>query len=92
MTTAVVAQSKQRATQIAHELGIEWVGRPLVFGARCARSFEGLRVDRVIIDADAKIDSTFVRTIYANVLKTRGAGIVRFIRFVNARPPLDLTY
>lgn len=86
MTTAVVAQTKERARQIAWELGIEWAGTPLTFGARSERSFDGLRADRVIIDADAKIADSFIRTIYHNVLKTRGAGVVRFIRFVPSSP------
>lgn len=86
MTTAVVAQTKAAAKQLADDLGIEWVGTPLVFGARCARSFEGLRADLVLIDAAADVPADFLATIQATVLKMPGGGgRIRFVS-VFARP------
>lgn len=76
MTTAIVAQSKERAKQLAHELGID---TRFIFGAKMAAAFEGLRADRVLIDADAQIDDRFLATIHATVLKMPAGGIVRFV-------------
>lgn len=75
MTTAIVAQTKIRAKRIADELGIE---RPQLFGAQMARAFEGLRADRVLIDAEAKISTDFLSTIHATTRKMPG-GMVRFV-------------
>jgi hypothetical protein len=81
MITAIVAQTKERARVLAHDLGIEtrWV-----FGARCADSFEGLRVRLVLIDADADIPAKFMDTIRATVLKMPGGG--GRVRVVTVRP------
>lgn len=87
MTTAIVAQTKNRAERLARELGIDgWI-----FGARSAASFEGIRVDLVLIDAEAKISDEFMSTIRATVLKTRSdrppRGRVRFITVVERPQP-----
>ncbi|SHT85748.1 Uncharacterised protein [Mycobacteroides abscessus subsp. bolletii] len=76
MITAIVAQTKFAARQLADALGID---TPHLFGARCARAFEGLRVDRVLIHVDAEIPDGFMHTIYCTALKTppRGAPILR---------------
>ena len=76
-TVAVIAQTQDRAAEIADILGIE---RPWVFGARMAGAFEGLRADRVLIDADAApaIDRRFLETAHATALKTPG-GRVHFV-------------
>lgn len=76
-TVAVIAQTQARALEIADILGID---KPWVFGARMANSFEGLRADRVIIDADSAtaIDRRFLETAHATALKTPG-GRVHFV-------------
>lgn len=77
MITAVIAQTKQEAQQLAHHLGIE---TPLIFAARCnPATFEGLRVERVFIHADTEIPEDLMSTIYGTALKTppRGAPILR---------------
>ncbi|OCB45618.1 hypothetical protein A5721_00835 [Mycobacterium vulneris] len=79
MTTAVVAQTKERAEQLAHDLGIEWVGQPWIFGARMQAAFEGLRVDLVLIDAAADMPDRFMDTITATVRRNRG-GPGRIVR------------
>lgn len=76
MTTAIVAQTKTRAKRIADELGID---RPQLFGAQMARAFEGLRADRVLIDAEATISDDFLSTIHATTRKMPGGGLVRFV-------------
>lgn len=75
MITAVVAQTKTAAEELASELGVDmrWV-----FGARCAPLFEGLRANLVLVDSTAEIPADFMATIHATVLKTPG-GQVRFI-------------
>lgn len=82
MTTAIVAQTKVRAKRIAHELGID---RPQLFGAQMAPAFEGLRADRVLIDADATISDSFLSTIHATTRKMPGGGIVRFVALGDGR-------
>ncbi|SIM00904.1 Uncharacterised protein [Mycobacteroides abscessus subsp. abscessus] len=81
MITAVVAQTKRAARQLAANLGID---TPHTFGAGCVSAFEGLRADRVLIHADANIPDDFMHTIYCTALKTppRGAPILR----VSVRP------
>ena len=76
-TVAIIAQTQNRAAEIADILGIE---RPCVFGARDGHQFEGLRADRVIIDADSAtaIDRRFLETAHATALKTPG-GQVHFV-------------
>jgi hypothetical protein len=76
MTTAVVAQTKERAKLLARDLGI---ASNRVFGARCAASFDGLRVGLVLIDADAQIPADFMDTIRANVAKSPGGGRIRYV-------------
>lgn len=82
--TAVVAQTKERAKLLARELGVDhrWV-----FGARSAATFEGLRAELVLIDADATIPDEFLSTIYGTVRKMPGGG--GRIRFVTIRSELD---
>lgn len=78
MTTAIVAQTKERAERLAQDLGI---GDALIFGAKMERAFEGLRADLVIVDADAKISDRFMHTIRATVAKVPGGGgRVEFVR------------
>ncbi len=84
MTTAVVAQTKERAKQLARDLGIEWARYDWAFGARCQASFEGLRADLVLIDAAAQIPADFMNTIRATVAKTRD-GRIRLVTVT----PLD---
>ncbi|KLO25887.1 hypothetical protein ABW16_21480 [Mycolicibacter heraklionensis] len=60
MLIAVVAQTKNGAVQLARELGLD---PRYAFGARCSDSMEGLRVDRVIIDAEADIPERMMHTI-----------------------------
>lgn len=69
MVTAIVAQTKEQATQLARDLGLDtrWT-----FGARCLRSMEGLRADRVLIHAEASIPDEMMCVIHALVLKSRG--------------------
>ena len=77
MVTAVVAQTKESAKGLARALGVEaWH----VFGARCERTFDGLRAELVYIDAAAELSPRFLSTIRATVAKTgpRG-GQIRFI-------------
>lgn len=76
-TVAVIAQTKDRAAEIADILGIE---QPWVFGARDGLAFEGLRADRVLIDADSAtaIDNRFLQTAHATAMKTPG-GQVHFV-------------
>lgn len=87
MTTAVVAQTKERAKLLARDLGIEWAGYDLVFGGMCAASFEGLRVDLVLIDADAQIPADFMDTIRATVAKSPGGGRIRYVSVRSERAP-----
>lgn len=79
MTTAVVAQTKERAQRLARDLGVEWIGPPRIFGARMQSAFEGLRADLVLIDADADIPASFMATIVHTTLKNRG-GPGRIVR------------
>ena len=72
---AVIAQTKARAEEIALSLGID---APWLFGNRMASTFDGLRVDRVLIDADSAIDPAFIATAHANARKTPG-GTVSFV-------------
>ncbi|WP_458317130.1 hypothetical protein [Mycolicibacterium brisbanense] len=74
---AVIAHTQARALEIADILGID---KPWVFGARMVSSFEGLRADRVIIDADSAtaIDRRFLQAAHATALKTPG-GRVHFV-------------
>lgn len=76
-TVAIIAQTQNRAAEIADILGID---RPCVFGAGDGHQFEGLRADRVIIDADSAtaIDSRFLQTAHATALKTPG-GQIHFV-------------
>jgi hypothetical protein len=76
MIIAVVAQTKARAKQLADELGIE---KPWVFGAQnVGLMIEGLRVDRALIDTDAKLSEHAMQTILGTTLKTPG-GTVSFV-------------
>jgi len=77
VVTAVVAQTKESAKALACALGVE---TRHVFGARCERTFEGLRAELVYIDATAELSPRFLSTIRATVLKTgpRG-GQIRFV-------------
>ncbi|MFN3005131.1 hypothetical protein [Mycolicibacterium wolinskyi] len=84
MTTAVVAQTKARAEQLARELGID---EPRVFGAKMSAAFEGLRAERVFIDANAKISADFLSIIVDTAAKMpNGGGIVRFVTVTRERP------
>ncbi|OCB09253.1 hypothetical protein A5717_26115 [Mycolicibacterium porcinum] len=80
---AVIAQTQDRAIEIADILGIE---RPWVFGARDGLDFEGLRADRVLIDADSAsaIDPRFLQTAHATAMKTPG-GRVHFVTVRSVR-------
>ena len=82
MVTAVVAQTKPQAEQLARDLGHD---PRFAFGARCARSLEGLRADRVLIDADASIGDDMMATIHGLILKAPG-GLVRLV-YVRPLPP-----
>lgn len=77
MVTAVVAQTKASAKCLARVLGVE---THHVFGARCERTFEGLRAELVYIDATAELSPRFLSMIRATVAKTgpRG-GQIRFV-------------
>lgn len=77
MVIAVVAQTKDAAKNLACTLGVE---TRHVFGARCERTFEGLRAECVYIDATAELSPRFLGTIRATVAKTgsRG-GQIRFV-------------
>lgn len=81
MTTAIVAQTQLRAKRIAHDLGIDGAR---LFGVRMARAFDGLRADRVLIDADSAISDDFLASIYAAARKMPGDGIVRFVTVYSA--------
>lgn len=76
-TVAVIARTQDRAAEIADILGID---RPWVFGAQDGHTFEGLRADRVLIDADSAtaIDNRFLQTAHATALKTPG-GKIHFV-------------
>lgn len=76
-TVAVIARTQDRAQEIADILGID---RPWVFGAKDGHAFEGLRADRVLIDADSDtaIDPRFLQTAHATALKTPG-GRIHFV-------------
>lgn len=77
MTTAIIAQTKEQAAHLAHELGID---NAYLFGASMERSFDGLRAHRVLIDANADISPRFLQVILRTAAKMppRG-GIVRRI-------------
>lgn len=76
-TVAVIARTQDRAAEIADILGID---RPLVFGAGDGHAFEGLRADRVLVDADSAtaIDPRFLQTAHATALKAPG-GQIHFV-------------
>lgn len=76
-TVAVIARTQDRAAEIADILGVE---RPAIFGAGDGHQFEGLRADRVLIDADSAtaIDNRFLQTAHATALKTPG-GQIHFV-------------
>lgn len=82
MTTAVVAQTKDQAAQLAEELGID---APVLFGASMERSFAGLRAHRVLVEANADISAHFLEVIRRTVAKMppRG-GIVRRVTVTKA--------
>lgn len=76
MVVAVVGATKSRAKKLADDLGID---THFTFGARnVATTIEGLRADRVLIEAEAHLPESAVATIHANVRKTPG-GIVRYV-------------
>lgn len=70
MVTAVIAQTKPAAKELARSLGLEtrWV-----FGAQSGLSFIGLRVDLVLVDSSADIPDKFMQTIRRAVAKKAGA-------------------
>lgn len=67
--TAVVAQTQKQAVELAALLGFDefWA-----FGVRSESTFEGMRADRILIDAEARISDRFLDTIYATAAKSRG--------------------
>lgn len=67
LLVAVVAQTKERAAQLARDLDLN---PRYAFGAGCSDSMEGLRVDRVIIDAEADIPERMISTIRCLLLKS----------------------
>lgn len=71
-TVAVVAYTRARAEQIADALGID---KRWAFGANMADAFDGIHVDRVLIDAHstALISQVFMDVIRRNVVKSRGS-------------------
>lgn len=78
MIVAVVAATKDHAQRLADALGIDtrWV-----FGARTvAYTIQGLRADRVLIDADAedKLSTDALASIVCTVRKTPG-GMIRYV-------------
>lgn len=69
---AVISETKDRAAQIADCLGID---TPWLFGDGMADEFEGLRADRVLIDATSPIDANFAHVTRATSAKTPGCSI-----------------
>lgn len=83
MIIAIIAQTQQRAWELADDLGIQSVF-VFAYGADDQQHFEGLRVNRSLIDANAELSAEFVHTIYATTLKTPG-GKVRYVAVADER-------
>jgi hypothetical protein len=69
---AVISETKDRAATIADCLGID---TPWLFGDGMADELEGLRVDRILIDATSPIDGNFAHVTRAASLKTPGCSL-----------------
>lgn len=69
---AVISETKDRAARIADCLGID---TPWLFGDGMSDEFEGLRADRVLIDATSPIDGNFAHVTRVASLKTPGCSI-----------------
>ncbi|KLI04526.1 MULTISPECIES: hypothetical protein [Mycolicibacterium] len=71
-TVAVVAYTRARAEEIADALGID---KRWAFGAKMADAFDGMHVDRVLIDAHSTelIGQPFMEVIRCNVVKSKGS-------------------
>lgn len=71
-TVAVVAYTQARAELIADALGID---KRWAFGAKMADAFDGMHVDRVLIDAHstALIGQPFMEVVRCNVVKSKGS-------------------
>lgn len=69
---AVISETKDRAATIADCLGID---TPWLFGDGMADELEGLRADRILIDATSPIDGNFAPVTRAASLKTPGCSL-----------------
>lgn len=69
---AVISETKDRAATIADCLGID---TPWLFGDGMADELEGLRADRILIDATSRIDGNFAPVTRAASLKTPGCSL-----------------
>ncbi len=78
MRRIVVAETKQRADDLAKRLGVEgkWA-----FGTHSPRSLEGLIVDRVLIDEWSYIPPTVLEILHTTVAKNAGE-----VHWVSTRP------
>ncbi|TQK29391.1 hypothetical protein [Arthrobacter sp. SLBN-53] len=82
MTTAIVAHTKARAEQLAHDLGIE---DAIILSSRNAATLEGLRAERWLVDAAVPISDAALQVIFGTALKMPNGGAI--VRYVNSVAP-----